>query len=369
MREARIGLVGTGKMARAHSQAYLTAARFFDLPARPVLAVVCGRARVRAEALASAFGWREAADDWREVVARADLDLIDVCTATASHREIVCAAAACGKAVLCEKPLGVDAQEARSMLDAVERAGVAHAVSFNYRYVPAVRQARELLASGRLGAIRHFGFRFLQDWLIDPDRPMSWRLRREEGGGVLIDLGVHMVDLVHHLVGPIDRVAATCQTFVSERSSHPVDVEDAADAVVTTRSGAQGTLTVSRVAAGQRCDSGFAIYGSGGSARWDFQRLNDLDVYLDDGPPALRGWRTVSVTEPSLHPWAGAWWGRGHVIGFAETFVHQAVAVLRHVAGEDEEVATFEAGLRAQLALDAISVANEEGRWASIIDQ
>lgn len=371
MREVRIALVGTGKMARAHSQAYLTATRFFDLPVRPVLAVLCGRAAERTEPLASAFGWAEVADDWEQVVARDDLDLIDVCTPTGSHHEIVCAAAAPNRTLLCEKPMGVDAAQAQAMLAAVRRAGAAGAVVFNYRYAPAVRQARDLIAAGRLGEIRHSRFWFLQDWLTDPGRPMSWRLRRQEGGGVLLDLGSHLVDLIHHLVGPVSRVAAACRTFVSERAdaagaSHPVDVEDTLEAVVATAPGAIGTLSASRLAAGHHCGSGFEITGSRGSVRWDFQRMNDLDLHLDEGPPELQGWRTVSVTRPGLHPWADAWWGGGHVLGYQETFVHQAVALLRRMGGEDAELPTFEEGASVQRVLDAIEGAGRSGRWVSV---
>jgi predicted dehydrogenase len=371
MRQLRIALVGTGKMARAHSQAYLTAARFFQLPVQPVLAVVCGRAAERAEPLARAFGWEEVADDWRQVVAREDVDVVDVVAPTAAHCQIVCAAAEAGKAVVCEKPLAVDGAQARRMRQAVERAGVESAAVFNYRYVPAVRLARDLLRSGRLGEVRHFSCRFLQDWLSDPSRPMSWRLRREEGGGVLLDLGVHLVDLVRHLIGEIERVAASCRGFVSERQdttgvAQPVDVEDAATALLEMESGAVGTLQVSRLAAGNRCGNAFEITGSEGAVRWDFQRMNDLEVYLGDATPLLEGWRCVSATRPDVHPWAEAWWGAGHPIGFEETFVHELAAFLRRLGGGEDEVPSIEDGAQAQFVLDAIQAAAVESRWTEV---
>lgn len=371
MRKLRIALVGTGKMARAHSQAYLTAGRFFQLPVQPVLAVICGRTAERAEPLARAFGWGEAAGDWRQVVARADVDVVDVVAPTAAHCEIVCAAAEAGKAVVCEKPVAVDGLQASRMLQAVERAGVQSAIVFNYRYVPAVRLARDLLRSGRLGEVRHFSCHFLQDWLSDPSRPMSWRLRRDEGGGVLLDLGVHLVDLVRHLIGEIERVAASCRGFVSERQdgagvAQSVDVEDAVSALLETEAGAVGTLQVSRLAAGNRCGSGFEITGSKGAVRWDFERLNDLEVYLSEETPLLEGWRRVSVTRPPVHPWAETWWGAGHPIGFEETFVHELGAFLRRLGGSEDELPGIEDGARAQFVLDALQAAADESRWAEV---
>jgi predicted dehydrogenase len=371
MRAVRIAMVGTGRMARAHSQAYLTAARFFDLPVRPHLKVVCGRSVERAEPLAQAFEWEEAAGDWRQVVGRDDVDLVDVVAPTALHCDVVRAAAEAGKAVVCEKPLAVDGAQALRALDAVTRARVPSAVIFNYRYVPAVRLAHDLLHEGRLGDVRHFSARFLQDWLSDPARPMSWRLRRSEGGGVLLDLGVHLVDLVRHLIGEIDAVAASSRGFVSQREDptgvvHGVDVEDAAAALLEVGGGATGTLQVSRLAAGNRCASGFEITGSRGAVRWDFQSMNDLDVYLPDESPLLEGWRRVSVTRPGAHPWAQAWWGGGHPIGFEETFVHELAAFLRRLAGETDEVPAVEDGVRAQLVLDGIQTAARERRWVSV---
>lgn len=371
MRESRIALIGTGKMARAHSQAYLTAARFFDLPVRPDLKVVCGRSAERAEPVARAFGWQEAAGDWREAVRRDDVDLVDVVGPTALHCDVVCAAAEAGKAMVCEKPPGVDGAEALRMRDAVATAGVANAVIFNYRFVPAVRLASDLLRAGRLGEVRHFNVHFLQDWLSDPGRPLSWRLRREEGGGVLLDLGVHLVDLIRHLAGEITAVAASTRGFVTERQDavgeiRPVDVEDAATALLELEGGATGTLQVSRLAAGDRCGNGFEITGSRGSVRWDFQAMNDLEVYLPEEDARLDGWSRISVTRPGIHPWAGTWWGAGHPVGFEETFVHELAAFLGRLGGTEEEVPDLEDGVRAQLVLDAIQTAAAERRWVPV---
>ncbi len=367
-RQVRIGLIGTGKMARAHGHAYLTAARFFQLPVEPRLAVVCG-SRERAETLARAFGWEETATDWRCVVERADLDLIDVCTPTGSHGEIAAAAVGAGRAVLCEKPLASSGQQAEAVVRAAASAGVLGAVVFNYRYVPAIRQARDLIAAGRLGDLRHLEFHFLQDWLTDEARPMSWRLRAAQGGGVVLDLGSHLVDLVQHLVGPVGRVAAIVGRSIGERADEqgepqPVDVEDHFQALVEV-AGVPGTLAASRVASGDRCSFGFQIHGSRGSLRWDFQRLNDLELYLED-EPALQGWRRISVTRPGAHPWAEAWWGAGHGLGYEETFVHLMAAVLRRLGGEEAEIPTLEEGLRCQRVLDAMVAAARGRTWAAV---
>ena len=371
-RPLRIAMIGAGKMARAHSQAYLTADRFFDLPLEPVLVVLAGHTRERSEAVARAFGWHEVAGDWREVVSRRDVDLVDVCTPTGLHAEAACAAAEQGKAVVCEKPLADTVEAARGMVEAVGRAGVANTVIFNYRYAPAVRHAHDLIAAGELGEVRHFRLHFLQDWLLDPGRPMSWRLRAETGGGVLLDLGAHLADLVLHLIGPVRRVAAATARFVSERRAasgtlEPVDVDDVVQALLVTASGALGTLGVSRVAAGHRCLNGFEIVGSRGSVRWEFERLNDVEVYLPDSPASLRGWRTVSVTEPGAHPWATAWWGAGHALGYAETFVHQLAAFVRHLDGRDNDSPpTFSDGLECQRVLAALARAGRSGGWEEV---
>jgi predicted dehydrogenase len=370
----RIAMLGAGKMAKAHSQAYLTAARFFDLPVEPLLNVIVGHSRERTEQVARAFGWHEVAYDWRTVVTRADVDLVDVCTPNTLHAEPACAAAEAGKAVICEKPLAADVPAAEAMVQAVERCGVANMVIFNYRYAPAVREARRLIAEGVLGDIRHFRLHFLQDWLMDPGRLMSWRLSMASGGGVLLDLGAHLIDMLHHLVGPISGVAATQSHHVSNRpgqagSVQAVDVEDVVHALMRARSGATGTLTVSRVAGGYACENGFEIIGSRGSLRWELQHLNELAVYVADEPPALRGWRTLSVTQPSIHPWADTWWGGGHPLGYAETFVHQLAEFLRGLNGSLEvecSPPSFADGLQCQRVMAAIARAARSGQWEEV---
>ena len=370
-RPLRIALIGAGKMARAHSQAYLTAARFFDLPVEPVLAVLAGNSREHAQQVAGAFGWQEVVYDWREVVSRDDIDLVDICTPNDVHAQPAIMAAQHRKSVICEKPLAVNVEEARNMAEAVRRAGVTDAIVFNYRYAPAVRQAQKLIADGVLGEIRHFQLHFLQDWLVDPSRPITWRLRADAGGGVVGDLGAHLIDLVHHLIGPIERVAAANARYVSQRTDatgalQAVDVEDAAEGLLETRSGAIGTLSVSRVAGGDRCDNGFEITGRLGSVRWEFQHLNELEVYLADGPASLSGWRKVSVTEPDRHPWASTWWGTGHPIGYGETFANLLAEFLGSGPDEHYHPPTFEDGLQCQRVLDAMARAAHSRKWEDV---
>ena len=370
-RPVRIAVIGAGKMARAHSHAYLTAARFFDLPVDPVLLVLAGNTREHAEQVANAFAFQEVSLDWREVVTRDDIDLVDICTPNALHAQPALIAAERHKSVICEKPLATNVEEANRMAVAVGRAGVPNAIVFNYRYAPAVRHAHNLIAEGVLGDIRHFQLHFLQDWLVDPSRRMSWRLSADAGGGVEGDLGAHLIDLVHHLIGPIDRVAAADARFVDERPDEsgalrPVDVEDVSQGLLATRSGAIGTLSVSRVAGGDRCENGFEIVGSRGSVRWEFQRLNELEVYLPDGPPAVSGWRKVSVTQPDVHPWAGTWWGTGHPIGYGETFVNLLAEFLGAGPDERHHPPTFDDGLQCQRVLDAIARAARSRQWQDV---
>jgi predicted dehydrogenase len=362
-RQLRIAVIGTGKMARARSHAYLTAARLFELPVEPVLAVVAGHSSEHTQQMASAFGWQHVAYDWHDVIRDADVDLVDVCTPNALHADVACAAAERGRGIVCEKPLARNVEEAKRMVDAVERSGVANTVVFNYRYAPAVRHARNLIIDGVLGDVRQLRLHFLHDWLMDPARLMSWRLSAEAGGGVLLDLGPHLVDLAHYLIAPIIRVAAVDKRFTNRVS---VDVEDALEAVLVTDTGAIGTLTLSRVAGGYRSQNGFEVVGSRGSLRWEFQRMNELDVYLAHGSPPLRGWRTVTVTELGIHPWASTWWGAGPVLGYEATFVHQVTEFLSELDAPTRRAPTFEDGLRCQRVLAALVTAAGSMRWVDV---
>ena len=375
MSALRIGLIGYGKMGRAHSQAYATAARFFDHDTVPVFTAVCGRSRSKAEEMASKFGWQDVETDWRALLERDDVDLVDICTPSREHEEIAVAAARSGKHVFCEKPLALTASGVREMLDEVERHGVKHMVTFNYRFIPAIRLARSLIEEGRLGDIYHFRGSFYQDWLADPESPMTWRLRKDEAGsGALGDLGAHVVDLARYLLGEIDEVSATLHTFVDRRRNEAgkwedVTVDDAFESLVRFESGTSGVIEASRFATGHKCTNRFEINGSKGSLQFDFQQMNKLRYYSTDEDPAVRGFRTITATVPKVHPYAAHWWGPGHGIGFEETFVHQVDELLSAFDEDRDPDPSFYDGLRCQEVLEALERSAREKCWIEVTEE
>ena len=368
-----VALIGYAFMGRAHSNAYRQVGPFFSPRLMPRLKVLCGRDRSAVTDAAARLGFESAATDWRDVIARDDIDLVDVCTPGDSHAEIAIAAAEAGKAVLCEKPLANSVADATAMRDAVRRAGVVNMVCHNYRRVPAVMLAKRLIDEGRLGTIRHYRCAYLQDWIVDPAFPLVWRLRKERAGsGALGDIGAHSIDLARFLVGEIAEVAATLETFIRERPlpDRPtergrVTVDDAAAAVVRFGNGAIGTLEATRMAIGRKNANRFEINGSTGSIAFDLERMNELELCLLDDLPAVRGFRTINVTEPD-HPYTGNWWPPGHIIGYEHTFTHTVFDLLEGIADGQSPKPDFEDGLRNQRVLAAIVDAARERAWVRI---
>lgn len=373
VRDINVALIGYAFMGKAHSNAWRQVTSFFSPRLRPRMKVLCGRTPADVEAAARTFGWDEAATDWREVIARPDIDLVDISTPDASHAEIAIAAAKAGKAVLCEKPLATSSRDAERMLAAVERAGVPHMICHNYRRVPAVALAKQLIAGGRIGKVRHFRGTYLQDWIVDPMFPRVWRLdRKQTGAGALGDIGSHVVDLARYLAGEIAEVAGATETFVKRRPMPgdasrraAVTVDDAAVAAVRFANGALGTIEATRMAPGRKNYNRFEINGSAGSIAFDLERLNELEVYFEDDPPDLRGFRTVLVTEGS-HPFISAWWPPGHVIGWEHTFVHMVYDLLEAMADRRVPSPNFEDGVRNQRVLDAIERSSRTRRWVRV---
>ena len=373
MRDLNVALIGYAFMGKAHSNAWRQVTSFFSPRLRPRLKVLCGRTRADVEAAAQTYGWQEAATDWREVVARPDIDLVDISTPDDSHAEIAIAAAKAGKAVLCEKPLATSVRDAERMLAAVERAGVPHMICHNYRRVPAVLLAKQLVAEKRLGTIRHFRGSYLQDWIVDPAFPRVWRLdRSRSGAGALGDIGSHVVDLARFLVGEIAEVSGATETFVKMRPlpDNPkrrarVTVDDAAAAVVRFTNGALGTIEATRMAPGRKNYNRFEINGSDGSVAFDLERLNELEVYYESDPPDQRGFRTVLVTERS-HPFIAAWWPPGHIIGWEHTLTHMVYELLEAVADRRVPSPNFEDGVRNQRVLDAVERSSRTRRWVQV---
>jgi predicted dehydrogenase len=359
--EIGIGMLGYAFMGKAHSRAFLSLASM-DPPLRPRLVAVAGRTETAVAEVAARYGYERWTTEWRDVVSDPSIGLFDNGGPNALHAEPTIAAAEAGKHVLCEKPLGRDAAESWEIWQRVEAAGVKHLCGFNYRFVPAVRLARELLDAGELGELRHFRGRYLQDWGDDPSLD-TWRFQPEEAGsGAIGDLGTHVVDLARYLVGEIATVSALVRTFVPGRK-----VDDALEAAVEFESGPVGTLEATRLALGRRNAFQWEINGSKGSLAFDMERLNELQVFRADGDRA-RGFKTVLVSEAD-HPFWTHWWPHGHIIGWEHSFVHELHHVLTAIA-EDGDVAphgaTFEDGYRAAEVCDAIMRSSESGRREEI---
>ncbi|WP_406130086.1 Gfo/Idh/MocA family oxidoreductase [Streptomyces canus] len=369
-----VGMVGYAFMGAAHSQGWRTAGHVFDLPLRPVLAAIAGRDAHGVRAAADKHGWAAAETDWRALIARDDVHLVDICTPGDSHAEIAIAALEAGKHVLCEKPLANSVAEAEAMVAAAEAArlrGQLAMVGFNYRRVPALTFARRLIADGRLGTLRHVRVSYLQDWLVDPDFPLTWRLQREHAGsGALGDLGAHIVDLAQYLTGEVlVGVSAQMETFVKERPRlddassgltasggprrGPVTVDDAAVFTGRLASGALATFEATRMAAGRKNALRLEINGEFGSLAFDLERLNELSFHDHREPAATAGFRRIVVTEAE-HPYLEGWWPPGHVLGYEHTFVHQARDLVEAIASGTDPRPSFADGLQVQRVLAAV---------------
>jgi predicted dehydrogenase len=369
-----VAMVGHAFMGAAHSQAWRTAGRFFDLGLAPDLAVLCGRDAARTRAAADRLGWREVETDWKAVLRRDDVALVDICSPGDTHAEIAIAALDAGKHVLCEKPLANTVEEARSMAAAAERArarGVRSAVGFNYRRVPAVALARQLVADGRIGRVRHVRGTYLQDWIVDPEFPLVWRLQADRAGsGALGDIGAHVVDLAQYVVGDLlTGVSALTETFVRERplpasssgltgtrsaERGPVTVDDAALFLGRFGSGALASFEATRFATGRKNALRLEVNGSAGSLVFDFEAMNELQFFDGAEEPATAGFRRILVTE-AAHPYAGAWWPPGHGLGYEHTFVHEVADLVRDLAAGADPSPSFADGLQVQLVLDAVA--------------
>jgi len=355
-----VAVVGYSFMGKAHSHAWRNVGAFYDTP-QVRQQVLVGRDEQSVKEAADRYGWAEAATDWHTVIGRDDIDIVDICTPGNSHAEIAIAALEAGKHVLVEKPLANSVDEGAAMVAAAATAakrGVCSSVGFNYRRVPALALARELIAGGRIGAIRQVRAAYLQDWLADDAAPMTWRLRKESAGsGALGDLGSHVVDQVRYLLGErVTSASGHLRTFVRERTGddgpEPVTVDDAAWATLTTASGTVASLEVSRMATGRKNGLTIEVYGSRGSLYFDLERLNELHV-LDGPGNGTSGARRVVVTEED-HPYVGAWWPPGHVLGWDHTFVSQAAEFLDSVGSGTAALPSFADGLAVQRVLAAI---------------
>ncbi|KFZ77315.1 dehydrogenase [Amycolatopsis sp. MJM2582] len=371
-----IGMVGHAFMGAVHSHAWRSVHRFFTPPLIPRLAVLGGRDEGRAKAAAERFGWEDVETDWRALIARDDVDLVDICTPGDSHAEIAIAALEAGKHVLCEKPLANTLAEAEAMAEAAAKAranGVRSMVAFNYRRVPALAHARKLVASGALGEIRHVRSVYLQDWLSDAQAPMTWRLHKDKAGsGALGDLGAHIVDAAQFVTGDtITGVSALTNTFVKERpdgdgGTGRVTVDDTALFLGRFTGGAVASFEATRFALGRKNAMRLEINGSKASLAFDFESMNELSFFDGGQPPTEAGFRRILVTEPE-HPYVGVWWPPGHLLGYEHTFTNEVADLLSAIGEGKDPEPSFEDGLRVQQVLDAVErSASDEARWTTV---
>jgi predicted dehydrogenase len=381
-----VGMVGYAFMGAVHSQAWRTAGRFFDLPVAPAMAVLCGRNAAAASAAAEQMGWAAVETDWKQLLTRDDVQLVDVCTPGDSHAEIAIAALEAGKHVLCEKPLANTVAEAEAMVEAATAAqtrGVRSMVGFNYRRVPAVALARKLVQDGRVGAVRHVRAQYLQDWIVDPNFPLVWRLQKDKAGsGALGDIGAHIIDLAQHVAGSeITGVTGLTETFVRERplpavsaglsasgggGTGEVTVDDAALFLARFQGGALGSFEATRFATGRKNAMRLEVNGSAGSIAFDFEAMNELWFHDHTEDSETAGFRRILVTEPQ-HPYAAAWWPAGHGLGYEHTFTHEVVDLLRDIGAGRSPSPSFADGLQVQKVLAAVErSANRGSAWETI---
>lgn len=385
MKTLNVAIIGTKFMGKAHSNAWANAPRFFDMGIQPVLKVAVGTDKDGTQALADTWGWEEASTDWREVVARPDIDIVDISTPTYLHCDMAVAAAEAGKHVFLEKPFSLTVAEARRMVDAVEKAGVVHYVNHNYRRAPAVRLAKRLIDDGFIGRLFHWRSAYLQDWIVDPNFPLTWHLRGETAGyGAHGDLGSHSVDLARYLMGDIKAVTGLMANFITERplpgkgaatftagsgeSSEMgrVGVDDASFFVAEFANGALGSFEVSRFAPGRKNFNTFEVYGSEGSLVFNLERMNELQVFSRNDPAYAQGFRTILVTEAGQHDYIANWWPPGHMIGYEHEFHHAVVDFMKAIETGGEIRPNFHDGLAEMQVLHAAAESARTGQKVSV---
>ncbi len=380
-----VAMIGAQFMGKTHSNAWRKAAMFFDMPSKPVMKVLCGKFEDEIQ-VAEKWGWEEASLDWKKVVRRRDIDVIDICTPNFLHPVIAIEAAKAGKHIICEKPLANTVKEAKQMLAAVNQSHTKHMCGFAYRFAPAVATIKNMIDAGELGHIFHFRAAYQQDWIVDPDFPMVWRLQKKHtGSGALGDIGAHITDLCQHLVGEISEVCGAMETFIKKRpisddaqgglsakgkkrskKMGTVDVDDAAIFLARIKNAnTLATFEATRFAPGRRNFNTIEIYGSKGSVLWNQEDMNNFQ-YFDRGDPPLRqGFRTIQACD-SGHPYAGAWWPPGHIIGYEHLFVHEIHDFITQLNRKKTTYPTFEDGWKCQRVLEAVEKSAKSRKWEKI---
>jgi len=380
MKKLNVGMIGYKFMGKAHSNAWKKAPYFFDVPVEPVLKVACGRHAGPLKAFADRWGWEEIETDWKKVIDREDIDIVDIGVPTHLHHEIALAAAKAGKHIFCEKPMAVSYNQAKEMFEAARENGITHYLNHNYRRCPAVRLAKQLIDDGKIGRIFHWRGAYLQSWIVDPQFPLTWHLQKETAGsGPHYDLNSHSVDLARYLVGEIKSVACMTTQFIPERplpdeeaagtfkgattgeGMGKVTVEDAAFMLVEFENGALGSFEATRFAPGRKNYNYFEIYGSQGSLIFDLERMNELKFFSNEDPENAQGFRTIIATE-ACHDYMENWWPPGHIIGYEHEFVHAVVDFLAAVENGATIEPNFYDGMKEMQILDAGLKSAEDGR-------
>jgi len=383
MKQINVGLLGYKFMGKAHSNGYNKVPMFFDLDAEIVKKAICGRDEEWVAESAKKFGWESYETDWQKFVARPDLDVIDITAPSNFHKEVAIAAAEQKKHVFCEKPLALTLKDAREILHAVEKNGVKHQIGFNYRFAPAVLLAKKLIDEGKIGEIYHFRGNYLQDYIIDPNFPLVWRLQKDvAGSGSHGDLGAHVIDLARFLVGDFKRVMGMQKTFIKQRpivermiglsasatenaEYGEVTVDDATIFMSEFECGALGCFEATRFAAGHSNDLWFEINGSKGSIKFDLLRINELQYFSREDESGLQGFRTIQVTE-DVHPYGAHWWPTGHVIGYEHTFVHEFYEFFKSILEDKPTSPDFYDGMKCCQVLEAVEKSAEEGAFVEV---
>jgi predicted dehydrogenase len=376
-----VAIIGTKFMGKAHSNAWLNAPHFFDMNIKPVLKVACGQDEASLKAFADRWGWEET------VVGRTDIDIVDIAVPTYLHREIAIAAAEAGKHIFCEKPFAISVADANAMYEAAEKAGIVHYLNHNYRRLPAIMLAKQLIDEGKIGRIFHWRGAYLQDWIVDPAFPLTWHLRKETAGaGPHADLNSHSIDLARFLVGDIKAVNAMMSTFIEERplpgvgaatfsagsgaaaEMGAVTVDDASFMLAEFENGALGAFEASRFASGRKNYNYFEIYGSKGSILFNLERLNELSLFLRDDPAYAQGFRTIIATEGGQHAYVANWWPPGHTIGYEHGFHHAVVDFMHAIETGGTIAPNFLDGVREMEVLAAGMRAAQSGCRVEIRD-
>ena len=381
MKELRVGIIGCGFMGKAHSNAWDSVAKFFSLKANPIMQVACDSNISIGKTCQKNWGWAKFESNYKKLLKSGEIDVVDITTPNNSHKEIALLAAENGVHITCEKPLAMNSDEAREMLNAVKKAKVKHMVWFIYRRVPAISLAKQLINEGKIGKIYHFRASYLQDWIMDPNFPLVWRLRKEIGGsGAHGDLNAHLIDLARFLVGDFDEVVGLDKTFIKKRpllqagvglsgkgtkSVGEVTVDDAMLFLAKFKNGVIGTFEATRFAGGRRNRNQLEINGSKGSIAFQFERMNELQYFSLTEPQYVQGFKTILATE-GVHPYVGAYWPPGHIIGYEHTFINAASDFVNSVSQNKKIEPNFEDGLKCHQVMDAVLLSAKEKCWIKV---